>query len=171
MWTSQFCYSVWCQQVSPQLLSDHPGCAGCWCSIAPWSPASNVSLTPLGGGKTQGEWEAAGHVRWTRNICLGFVQESCRAFWKDFIFLTRTDMVWHRVLENDRRRNRDAASLTDSRSWKGWQSGHLWSLPHGFSGLWVPGLCKVHGVCGNLETLHNSEIVYMTIKTVSNQII
>lgn len=37
MWPSLFCYSVWCQQVSPQLLSDHPGCAGCWCSIALWS--------------------------------------------------------------------------------------------------------------------------------------
>lgn len=100
MWTSLFYYSVWCQQVSPQRLNGHPGCAGYRCSIA-----SNVSLSLLAGGKNQGEWEAAGHVRWTQNICLGFAQESCRGFWKDFTLLPRTDMDWHRVLGNDRRWN------------------------------------------------------------------
>lgn len=79
-----------------------------------------------------------------------------------------------RIGTGGKRRNRDAGSLSDWRSWKGWQSGHLWSPPTPTPGSLVygyRGLCKIHGISGNLETLHNSEIVYMTIKTVSNQVI
>lgn len=145
-----------CQQVSPQLLSDHPGSAACWCAVAPWSPL-----------------QMSAHLQWVVGR-IG-VNERLRGMFPE----PRTSVwaLFKRAAGDSGKSSPFSLGLTwigtaySGMVWKGWQSGHPWSLPHRLSGLRLSGLCKVHGVSGNLETLHNSETVYVTIKAVSNQVI
>lgn len=144
MWTSLFCYSVWFQHVSITTHWSSWMCRvlGFHCTVKSVSTVNVLVGWWIESGRTRDCKSCLLKPEHLFGLCSGELQgileslhPSC--YWHGLALRTREWMS-----AGGKHRDRGAGSLTDSRSWKSWQSGHLRSLPHRFSGFTVAGVTQ-----------------------------